>query len=136
MKLFVGIDVSSKDLKVCIMNHNGDSLKTFTAQNNLEGAIYLRNQVINLADKHSSQEIQIGLESTSVYSWHPAMFLNEDEALRKRTAKVYTINPKLIRQFKKAYPELPKTDTVDAWIIADRLRFGRLPLTVVLTEQY
>jgi len=136
LKIFVGIDVSSKDMKVCIMNPNGDTLSSITVKNNLDGARYLRDQIVSLADKHSSQEIQIGMESTSVYSWHPAMFFNEDEALRKRQAKVYTINPKLINKFKEAYVDLDKTDDIDAWIIADRLRFGRLPLTMVMQEQY
>lgn len=136
MKLFVGMDVSSSDLKVCIMNQEGETLNSFTVNNNLDGASYLRDQVISLADKHRSKEIQMGLESTSVYSWHPAMFLNEDEELRKRNTKVYTINPKLIRKFKEAYVDMDKTDHIDAWIIADRLRFGRLPLTVIMQEQY
>jgi len=136
LKLFVGMDVSSSDLKVCIMNQEGETLNSFTVSNNLNGASYLRDQVISLADKHRSKEIQMGLESTSVYSWHPAMFLNEDEELRKRNTKVYTINPKLIRKFKEAYVDMDKTDHIDAWIIADRLRFGRLPLTVIMQEQY
>jgi transposase len=130
------MDVSSSDLKVCIMNQEGETLNSFTVNNNLDGASYLRDQVIALADKHGSKEIQMGLESTSVYSWHPAMFLNEDEELRKRNTKVYTINPKLIRKFKEAYVDMDKTDHIDAWIIADRLRFGRLPLTVIMQEQY
>ena len=78
-KLFTGIDVSSIDLKVCVMNQDGDVLKSFTVDNNLPGAEFLRDQIVDLADKHS-QEIQIGMESTSVYSWHPAMFLNEDRS--------------------------------------------------------
>lgn len=135
-KLFIGIDVSSKDLKVSIMNRDGDVLKSLTVDNNLPGAEFLRDQIVALADKYSSQEIQIGMESTSVYSWHPAMFLNEDKELRKRQAKVYTINAKLIRKFKDAYVDLDKTDDIDAWIIADRLRFGRLPLSMIMQEQY
>jgi len=134
-KLFTGIDVSSIDLKVCVMNQDGDVLKSFTVDNNLPGAEFLRDQIVDLADKHS-QEIQIGMESTSVYSWHPAMFLNEDKELRKRQAKVYTINAKLIKKFKEAYVDLDKTDDIDAWIIADRLRFGRLPLSMIMQEQY
>jgi len=118
------------------MNLNGDTLKSFAVNNNLDGASYLRDQIINLADKHSSQEIQIGMEATSVYSWHPSMFLNEDEALNKRQTKVYTINPKLIKKFKEAYVDLDKNDYIDAWIIADRLRFGRLPISMVMQEQY
>ncbi|EOC99694.1 hypothetical protein L21TH_2274 [Caldisalinibacter kiritimatiensis] len=76
------------------------------------------------------------MESTSVYSWHPAIFFNEDEALKEFNTKVYTINPKLIKKFKDAYVVLDKTDDIDAFIIADRLRFGRLPLSIIKTEQY
>ena len=136
MKLFVGIDVDSEFLKVHIMNQDGDSLKALSVNNNLNGAELLRDEIVSLADELSCKEIQIGMESTSVYSFHPAMFFNEDEALRKRQAKVYVINATLISKFKKSYPELPKTDYIDAWIIADRLRFGRVPCTFVLNEQY
>jgi len=80
--------------------------------------------------------MHIGLEFTSVYSWHPAMFLHEDRALQERGTKVFTINPKLISKFREAYSDLDKTDYVDAWMIADRLRFERPPMTVVLQEQY
>ncbi|WAH36745.1 IS110 family RNA-guided transposase [Alicyclobacillus dauci] len=136
MKLFVGIDVSSEDLKVCAMNIVGDTLDSFTVTNNHDGASRLRDKLLSLADKEKSKEIHVGLESTSVYSWHPAMFLHEDNSLQKRGTKVFTINPKLISKFREAYPDLDKTDYIDAWIIADRLRFGRLPMTVVLQEQY
>ena len=136
MRLFVGIDVSSEDLKVCAMNIDGDTLDAFTVLNNYDGATYLRDKLLSLADKVKPKEIHIGLESTSVYSWHPAMFLHEDNSLQERGTKVFTINPKLISKFREAYSDLDKTDYVDAWIIADRLRFGRLPMTVVLQEQY
>ena len=136
MKLFVGIDVDSEFLKVHTMNQEGNSLKAFSVRNNLDGASFLRDEVVSLADKHSLTEIHIGMESTSVYSWHPAMFCNEDDSLRKRQAKVYIINATLIDKFKKSYPELPKTDYIDAWVIADRLRFGRVPPTFIMQEQY
>ncbi|MEK3885839.1 IS110 family transposase [Paenibacillus sp. PL2-23] len=136
MKLFVGIDVSSKELETCFMNVDGDKLETLTVKNNLEGASYLRDRIVALADKHAIAEIHIGLESTSVYSWHPAMYLHQDASLRERGAKVFTINPKLVSKFRDAYPDLDKTDRLDAWVIADRLRFGRLTTTVVMQEQY
>ncbi|WP_279230380.1 IS110 family transposase [Thermohalobacter berrensis] len=56
--------------------------------------------------------------------------------LNKLDTKVYTINPKLIKKFKESYVDLDKTDKIDAFIIADRLRFGKLPLTVIMQEQY
>lgn len=136
MKLFVGIDVSSRDLQCCLMDNNGDTLKLFAAENNLNGATHLRDQILTVADKLSCQEVHIGMESTSVYSWHPGIFLNEDEQLRGLGAKVYIINPKLIKKFKEAYTDLDKTDNIDAWVIADRLRFGRIPPTIVMEKQY
>jgi transposase len=136
LKLFVGIDVSSQELEACFMNPDGDKLETLTVKNNLEGASYLRDRIVATADKLSSSEIHIGLEATSVFSWHPAMYMHEDPALKERKAKVFTINPKLVSKFREAYPDLDKTDRLDAWVIADRLRFGRLTTTVVMQEQY
>lgn len=136
MKLFVGIDVSSKELETCFMNTDGDKLETLTVKNNLEGAAYLRDRIVALADKLAVAEIHVGLESTSVYSWHPAMYLHQDAALQERKTKVFTINPKLVSKFREAYPDLDKTDRLDAWVIADRLRFGRLTTTIVMQEQY
>jgi hypothetical protein len=37
-----------------------------------------------------------------------------------------SLNPKQVANFKKAYSDIPKNDWVDAWIIADNLRFGRI----------
>ncbi|TBL81848.1 IS110 family transposase [Paenibacillus thalictri] len=136
MKLFVGIDVSSEQLEACFMNMEGDSLDTLLVKNNLAGAQYLRDRILSHADKLPATEIHVGLEATSVYSWHPAMYLHEDEALKARKTKVFTINPKLINKFREAYADLDKTDRLDAWIIADRLRFGRLTTTIVMQERY
>jgi transposase len=136
MKLLVGIDVSSKDMKACLMNMEGDVLSRITVDNNQYGAVHLRDQMISFFDQGHFKEVQVGLEATSIYSWHPAMFFHEDKSLQERHVKVYTINPKLIRKFKDAYPELDKNDHIDASIIADRLRFGRLPLTIIMQEQY
>ena len=136
MKLFVGIDVSSEELEACFMNSEGDTLEMLKVENNLHGASHLRDRIVAVADKLPTSEIHIGLEATSVYSWHPAMYLHEDASLQARKTKVFTINPKLINKFKEAYADLDKTDRIDAWIIADRLRFGRLTTTIVLQEQY
>jgi transposase len=136
LKLFVGIDVSSQELEACFMNADGDKLETLTVKNNLNGASHLRDQIVAAADKLAVTEIHIGLEATSVYSWHPAMYLHQDPALRERKAKVFTLNPKLISKFREAYADMDKTDRLDAWVIADRLRFGRLTTTIVMQEQY
>ena len=41
-----------------------------------------------------------------------------------------------ISKFKESYAELPKTDDIDTLIIADYLRFGRLPKSVCHDEKY
>src|SRR5699024_11478509 len=63
------------------------------------------------------------------------MFLDNDEYLQALGAKVYVMNPKQIANFKKSYSDMDKTDEIDAFVIADYLRFGRMPMTVVKEEQ-
>ncbi|TFJ89940.1 IS110 family transposase [Lentibacillus salicampi] len=136
MKLFVGLDVSSFDIKVCFLDGEGEKLKSFTIQNDLPGATQLRDTILNTARGQSVDVLRIGLESTSVYSFHPSMFLHNDEFMRGLGAKVFVMNPKQIANFKKSYSDMDKTDEIDAFIIADYLRFGRLPMSVVKEEQY
>src|SRR5690625_4876309 len=78
MKLFVGLDVSSFDIKVCFLNGEGNELKSFIATNDLPSATQLRDEILNVVQDESVSELKIGLESTSVYSFHPSMFLHND----------------------------------------------------------
>lgn len=80
--------------------------------------------------------MKIGMESTSVYSFHPSMFLHHDEDLKRYGAQVFVMNPKQIANFKKSYSDMDKTDKVDAFVIANYLRFGRNQLSVVKESQY
>ncbi|WP_282434553.1 IS110 family transposase [Desulfotomaculum copahuensis] len=41
-----------------------------------------------------------------------------------------------MHNFKKSYNDLPKNDDVDAWVIADKLRFGRLLQEVFMDELF
>ncbi|MEK4659887.1 IS110 family transposase [Bacillus sp. FSL H8-0534] len=136
MKLFVGLDVSSQDAKVCFLNGEGDRLESFTITNDLPGAIILKEKILNTASKLTCEVIKIGLESTSIYSYHPAMFLHNDKELRTYGSQVFMINPKQIANFKKSYPEMDKTDAIDAFVIADYVRFGRHTMSIVKEEQY
>jgi hypothetical protein len=81
-------------------------------------------------------KVIIGMESTSIYADHIASFLRKNEFLRKWECKVYVLNAKLIDKFKGSYPDLPKTDHIDTLIIADYLRFNRLPKSGFLDEKY
>ncbi|MCM3742472.1 IS110 family transposase [Oceanobacillus luteolus] len=136
MKLFVGLDVSSFDIKVCFLNGEGEQLASFTVSNDLPGATQLRDEILKTAKDLDVHTLYIGLESTSVYSFHPSMFLHNDESIQALGGQVLVMNPKQIANFKKSYSDMDKTDEIDAFVIADYLRFGRLPMSVVKEEQY
>ena len=136
MKLFVGLDVSSFDIKVCFLDGEGDKLSSFTVDNDLPGATQLRDAILNITQGKHVSELRIGIESTSVYSFHPSMFLHNDESIQALGGQVFVMNPKQIANFKKSYSDMDKTDEIDAFVIADYMRFGRLPMSVVKEEQY
>ena len=102
MKLIVGLDVSSFDIKVCFLNGEDDQLSTFTVDNDLPGATKLRDEILHAVQGESVSELRIGLESTSVYSFHPSMFLHNDEFIQSLDGQVFVVNPKQIVNFKKA----------------------------------
>ena len=60
MKLFVGLDVSSFDIKVCFLNGEGDQLHSFTIANDLPGATHLRDEILNVVQGKSVRELRIG----------------------------------------------------------------------------
>jgi len=136
MKLFVGLDVSSFDIKVCFLNGEGEQLASFTVSNDLPGATQLRDEILKTAKDLDVHTLYIGLGSTSVYSFHPSMFLHNDESIQALGGQVLVMNPKQIANFKKSYSDMDKTDEIDAFVIADYLRFRRLPMSVVKEEQY
>ncbi|MEK4504049.1 IS110 family transposase [Bacillus sp. FSL R12-0069] len=136
MRLFAGLDVSSFDIKVCILNGEGEKLDSFSVNNDLPGATTLKERLLKHIANQKVEIFKIGLESTSVYSFHPSMFLHYDEDLQRFGAKVFLMNPKQIANFKKSYSDMDKTDEIDAFVIADYLRFGRNQMSIVKENQY
>ena len=126
-KIFVGMDVSLKDIKVNVINIDGDVLAKFTITNDKEGAALLENKVAELTGKTPVDSILFGLEATSVYSWHIQNYIADSEILKPFHPSVIVFRPKIIKDFKSSLGHLPKNDAVDANAIAERLRFGRLP---------
>src|SRR5690606_30427779 len=131
MKLFVGLDVSSFDIKFCFLNGEGVQLASFTVSNDLPGATQLRDKILNIAKNHKVTTLRIGPESTSVYIFQPSMLLHNDKSVQALGGQVLVMNPKQIANFKKSYNDMDKADEIDAFVIAVYLRFGRLPMSVV-----
>ncbi len=71
-------------------------------------------------------DVVIGMEATSVYGEHLVYALREDGRLGEFNRKIHVLNPKRVRKFKEVYSGLPKNNPMDAYVIADCLRFGRI----------
>lgn len=134
--LFVGIDVSKKSNTIRFTDSNGKTLSLFNAPNNQDGAIKILGKLKDTILYTDFSSVTIGMESTSIYADHLAVFLRNDDFLKKWNVKVHILNAKQVKKFKDSYPELPKTDSIDTLIIADYLRFGRISKEVNLDEKY
>lgn len=77
----------------------------------------------------------IGLEATSVYGEPLVHFLKQGAGIGSFKPSIHVLNPKQVNAFKKAYSDLPKTDDVDAWVIAKNLRFGRINQEVYMDDR-
>lgn len=132
--LFVGIDVSSSSNVVFFMNPDGSKLCSFSVQNNRNGAIILSKKISSAMIDKSFDNCIIGLEATSVYGNNLVCFLKEDFNLSSFDKKIHILNPKQVKKFKDAYSDLPKNDSVDSFIIADNLRFGRIAKEVYMDD--
>jgi len=133
-KLFVGIDVGSRDNAVYIMLPDGSKHGSFELQNNLGGAKVISSRVVSALDKTGLTAVSIGIEATSVYGDNLMCFLREDGVLAQFDRKLYVLNPKQVKKFKDVHPDLPKNDPVDAFVIADNLRFGRITTPVWMDD--
>jgi len=128
-QMFVGIDVSLKSHHVQFMNEDGTSIASFSVSNNQTGADTLIKKMLETCEKHELNSMKIGMEATSNLGWHLAHYLRDQLQGYEPNiqAHVYVLNARMIARFKKGYDSLVKNDRIDAWVIADHLRFGRLP---------
>lgn len=123
--IYVGIDVSSRSNSICALDPTGSKLTAFTVQNDLNGSKELVSKVKRVlagADFHS---VSFGFEATSVYGENLMYHLKQQQDLSEYSIKIFRLNPKQVNGFKKLKLDIPKTDHMDAWLIADYLRFGR-----------
>jgi len=104
--------------------------------NDLPGSEHLAREALDRAARVGAGRILWGLEATNLFWWHLACFLTTHPDLLARGLRLYAFNPRQVAGFREAYPDLGKGDWVDAMVIADRLRFGRLPAECYLDERY
>ena len=125
--LFVGIDVGSKINAVCAIDFDQTRHLEFSVNNNQPGATELVNRLKDfLVDYKQLSSIIIALESTSCYSAHIATFLSSSAELMPFRPYVYCLNPKTTHNYKKTFVAMGKTDSIDAFAIADFARVGKI----------
>ncbi len=133
-QLYVGIDVSSTKNAAYPMKPDGEKLSSFPMQNNLGGAKMLSEKIVSALTTLGLHDVVIGMEATSVYGDHLVYALREDGRLGQFNRKIHVLNPKQVKKFRDAYPDLPKNDAVDAYVIADHLRFGRIGKEIYMDD--
>ena len=126
--IYIGIDVSSNDLKICMLDASGQILvNKFTVTNDDPGSSILISKIIEVSSKYSFDKIFIGLEATATFGC-PLQYVLADSPLLKPFYPTITVfNPNIIFEFRKSFGNLPKNDFKDAYVIAERVRFGKLP---------
>lgn len=134
--LYVGIDVSSKTNVVYLMLPDGDKHSSFSVANSQDGSAQLVKRILSALTSHSLDTVMIGMEATSVYGDNLVYFLREDATLLPFNRKIFVLNPKQVNKFKEAYNDLPKNDSVDSFVIADCLRFGRINKEVYIGDYH
>jgi hypothetical protein len=135
---FVGLDVSQDDASVCFLLADGaEPAPRWTIPNTQPGAETLATRLAELAQIHHIDQLRIGMQATGLLWWHLACNLKDAPALAPFAPRLYALNPHLIKTFRANYGALPKSDHADAFLIAERLRFGRqLPSPFQLDARY
>lgn len=135
---YVGLDVSRDDVCVCFLLPDGsEPVKRWTVPNTQPGAEALIARLVALAQTHACDSLRIGVEATGLLWWHLACALVQAAALRPFNPQLFALNPHLVATFRKNYGALQKTDRADAFLIAERVRFGRqLPAPFQLDLRY
>ena len=136
-RLHVGCDVSQLSVATrFVLDDGSEPIKGFGFQHNPAGVDKLVAKIVATAEDLHIDQVMIGMETTGLLWWHLSEALRNSEQLQHLHPQVYAINAKLVAHFKKAYVEMDKTDPGDAFVIADRLRFGRLPRSAEPDERY
>jgi transposase len=135
---FVGLDVSQADARVCFLLADGSKPRSrWTIPNTQPGASALSTELARLSQVHHIDQLRIAVEATGLLWWHLAVALKDEAALSPFAPQIYALNPQLVHTFRDNFGALPKSDHADAFLIAERLRYGRqLPAPYQLDARY
>jgi transposase len=135
---YLGLDVAQESARVCFLLADGaEPHPRWSISNTQPGAEALSCELARLCLRYHVDQLRIGLEATGLLWWHLACALKDAEALAPFTPQIYALNPQLVETFRKNFGALPKSDHADAFLIAERIRYGRkLPSPFQLDTRY
>jgi transposase len=108
------------------MDQDGvEVIPSFKLDNNRPGTQSLIEKVEKLMEGGGFSELEVAAEATGWYWFHFFQSLQSAAHLQAWPVELYALNPRLTANFKKSYVDLDKSDPIDAFVIADRLRWGR-----------
>jgi transposase len=112
--LYVGIDVAKKFFDINAIDEAGSTLCKFRVTANYQGFVELINQ---LPDGYQPS---FALEDTGPYSGNLLKFLQQT------SCEVISSNPFEISRLREVFSPVVKTDSIDAYVLAQSLRMGIL----------
>ena len=125
--LHVGVDVALKTLAACFVDDDGKALHTIrTLPNTPAGALQIQQQIARICRQDRFEQVRVGTEATSVYDLHLLEHLLEAGPGAPVPFSLHRINPRLVKHFKICYNEGSKNDSIDAFFIAEYVRFKPL----------
>ena len=137
--LCVGGDIHQETLQLRTLDKtDGHEVgKPLTVQNNRPGADQAIAHLVQLMTQQGYTHLEFGLEATGLF-WVPFYtYLQQSPALAPFQPTWVCFNPKLVAKFKAGVTlsEI-KDDIHDALAVAERLRFGHLPVSYVPSSEW
>ena len=112
--MYVGIDVAKEFFEICALNEEGKILTRFEINADKDGFLELISQ---LPEAYTPS---FALEDTGPYSGNLVQFLQQTNC------QVICSNPYEISRLREAFSQSVKTDSIDAFVLAQALRMGIL----------
>ncbi|UMZ74224.1 IS110 family transposase [Natranaerofaba carboxydovora] len=123
---FGGIDIAKHKHEVCIIDAEGNSVLSINIHNRKKGVDKLLSNFERLGI--TTDNCKFCLEATGHY------WLSLYYHLTELGYEVHVINPIQSHAIRNFYIRKTKTDLKDAFILADMVRFGRLPQSELASE--
>lgn len=132
--LCVGVDVHLDTLRFYLLDKlSGQPVgSSFTVPNHRFGAEQAISLLQATLSRHGYDRLEVAAEATGLLWYHLYVALQQSPALAPSLSHLVLFNPKLVAKFKESLDlRQDKDDDRDARAIAERLRFGHLPITYV-----